>query len=404
MISILITIILERKMGMYSRKERRLKKQRKQLIKRTLCLIFVLFIALSGTVYLSKQPSRQTKKQTIVTTFLPASNYENLQKTVVDFQSANSFDKLLTTKKFIGTALIIKNDQIILEKGYGYSNQAAHKKNTVHSHFQIGSIQKSITASLIAQLIEANKLSFQTKLAQFFPNISGSEQITIKQMLSMVSGLTIRSVPSDSTNEQVLLDEYIHQAYGTHTGIFHYAPINYNLLAGVIEKLTNQPYWNVVKNQLLRPGGLDHTNNYTDWFQRANHTTSYQLINQKDYAKAIHPSLNIYAREIGTGSIDMSIGDLYWYYRSLINQKFFSEKISTELYRPFKGEYYSGGLYVHPTYFRSRGEITDQQTLALFDKNAHTAVILMSNEKNNQLQMSAIQSIYSTISHSHVQF
>ncbi|WP_052607493.1 hypothetical protein [Enterococcus italicus] len=113
---------------MYSRKERRLKKQRKQLIKRTLCLIFVLFIALSGTVYLSKQPSRQTKKQTIVTTVLPASNYENLQKTVVDFQSANSFDKLLTTKKFIGTALIIKNDQIILEKGYGYSNQAAHKK------------------------------------------------------------------------------------------------------------------------------------------------------------------------------------------------------------------------------------------------------------------------------------
>ncbi len=59
-------------------------------------------------------------------------------------------------------------------------------------------------------------------------------------MLNMVSGLTIRSVPSDSTNEQVLLDEYIHQAYGTHTGAFHYAPINYNLLAGVIEKLTNQ--------------------------------------------------------------------------------------------------------------------------------------------------------------------
>gem|GEM_PF-269335 len=366
---------------MYSRKERRLKKQRKQLIKRTLCLIFALFIALSGTVYLSKQPSHLTKKQTIVTTVLPASNYENLQKTVVDSQSANSFDKLLTTKKFIGTALIIKNDQIILEKGYGYSNQAAHTKNTVHSHFQIGSIQKSITASLIAQLIEANKLSFQTKLAQFFPNISGSEQITIKQMLNMVSGLTIRSVPSDSTNEQVLLDEYIHQAYGTHTGIFHYAPINYNLLAGVIEKLTNQPYWNVVQNQLLRPGGLNHTNNYTDWFQRANHTTSYQLINQKDYAKVIHPSLNIYAREIGTGSIDISIGDLYWYYRSLINQKFFSEKISTELYRPFKGEYYSGRLYVHPTYFRSRGEIADQQTLALSDKNAHTTVILMSNEK-----------------------
>jgi len=96
---------------------------------------------------------------------------------------------------------------------------------------------------------------------------------------------------------------------------------------------------------------LNHTNNYTDWFQRANHTTSYQLINQKDYAKVIHPSLNIYAREIGKGSIDMSIGDLYWYYRSLINQKFFSEKISTELYRPFKGEYYSGRLYVHQLTF-----------------------------------------------------
>lgn len=395
---------------MISRKKRRLqqKKKRKIYFYAISCIALltvscvVTFQILEHTKTTQIKTSREPAR--IITQPLTASSYSNLQKTTLVPKTAGAFDSLLEKKRFTGTALIVKDNQIILEKGYGYSNKAKLQKNTVHSHFQIGSIQKSMTAAIIAQLIEAKKLTFQTKLADFFPNISGSEQITIKQMLNMVSGLTIRSLPDDSTNERFIMDEYIQQAYGTKTGTFHYAPINYNLLAGIIEQLTKQSYWKTVKENLLDKGGLHHTNNYVDWFQRADHTTSYQIINQKDYAKVTHPPLSIYAREIGTGNIDMSVGDLYWYYRGLTKGTFFSQNISTELYQPLNHEVYAGGLYVHPTYYRSRGEIANQQTLALFDKKAETAVILMSNQKDNQLQMSIIQSIYSTITNSHVRF
>lgn len=62
-------------------------------------------------------------------------------------------------KKFSGNVLLSKNNEIIFNKSYGYSNKEKGIKNTPETKFMIGSMTKSITALCIMQLSE--KVCFQ---------------------------------------------------------------------------------------------------------------------------------------------------------------------------------------------------------------------------------------------------
>nr|WP_305070017.1 serine hydrolase domain-containing protein [Flavobacterium covae] len=55
--------------------------------------------------------------------------------------------------------------------------------------YQIGSVTKLITATLIYKLIEKKKLGINDKLSDFYPEIPNSEKITIKNLLEHTSGL-----------------------------------------------------------------------------------------------------------------------------------------------------------------------------------------------------------------------
>ena len=46
-----------------------------------------------------------------------------------------------------------------------------------------------MTALLILKQIQSGKITFDTKLSEFYPQIPGSQQISIKNMLYMRSGL-----------------------------------------------------------------------------------------------------------------------------------------------------------------------------------------------------------------------
>lgn len=52
-------------------------------------------------------------------------------------------------KKFSGSVLVSKNNEIIFNESYGYSNKQKGIKNTPQTNFMIGSMTKAITALCI---------------------------------------------------------------------------------------------------------------------------------------------------------------------------------------------------------------------------------------------------------------
>ena len=63
--------------------------------------------------------------------------------------------RLMSTHNVPGAALaLIKDGSIVLEKGYGFRDLAAHDPITTATLFNIGSISKSFTALGVAQLVD----------------------------------------------------------------------------------------------------------------------------------------------------------------------------------------------------------------------------------------------------------
>ncbi|ASN06483.1 serine hydrolase domain-containing protein [Virgibacillus necropolis] len=92
---------------------------------------------------------------------------------------------------FSGVVYMKKEDKVIYESTYGYSNRADELENNLDTRFGIASGCKLFTAIGICQLVEQGKLSFQTRLKDCldieFPNFD--ETITIHHLLTHSSGI-----------------------------------------------------------------------------------------------------------------------------------------------------------------------------------------------------------------------
>ena len=104
-----------------------------------------------------------------------------------------TLDELLneyeTQKKAMGTVSIFKDGKEIYNNSFGLKNIEKNLKADSDTKYWIGSITKSYTATTILQLVDEKKLSLNTNLSDFFPEITNAKSITIKQLLKHRSGL-----------------------------------------------------------------------------------------------------------------------------------------------------------------------------------------------------------------------
>ena len=59
----------------------------------------------------------------------------------------------------------------------------------MNTQYRIGSISKTFTAVLIMKAIEDKKLSLNTKLSDFYPEIENANKISIEQLLQHRTGI-----------------------------------------------------------------------------------------------------------------------------------------------------------------------------------------------------------------------
>src|SRR5512139_383435 len=88
---------------------------------------------------------------------------------------AEKIDQVLSgyanAERFTGSVLVYKNGKTLLSKGYGWKNAAQKMANDDHGIFQIYSVTKTFTSTLILKLVQDGKLSLDTKLSHFYPEI-----------------------------------------------------------------------------------------------------------------------------------------------------------------------------------------------------------------------------------------
>jgi CubicO group peptidase (beta-lactamase class C family) len=98
-------------------------------------------------------------------------------------------------------AAIVQSDETIFAEGFGVRNVETGEPVTPETLFHIGSTQKSMTAMLIATLVDDGYLDWDTPLVEIDPDFELSDpdatkQVTIRHLLSMSSG-----IPDDAEEE-----------------------------------------------------------------------------------------------------------------------------------------------------------------------------------------------------------
>lgn len=282
---------------------------------------------------------------------------------------------------FAGTILVIHQGQTQLSLSRGFADKPSRRANAPHTAFEIDSVQKAFTAALVMQEVSAGKLKLSSKLSQFYPAVAGSRHISIRQMLDMTSGLSCApfAMPTYRSDEQVVHEYIRHLRYRpAKANVWEYQPVNYNLLAGILTKITKQSYEQLLTRRLLQPLHLNET--HFAYKSGPESATGYGWKNNApNYASPYNTSNTAKHYELGTGQLFMSASDLYRAEAAIVSGKLLGKRASDRLHQGGSSSTYAGGLYHNQRYYFANGYGYGFSDFVRISPNGQNAVIVLCN-------------------------
>ena len=81
--------------------------------------------------------------------------------------------------KSMGSVSVFHDGEEVYQRAFGYADVENGIKANANTRYRIGSVSKVFTAVIILKLIEEGKLTLETKLYEFYPEVPNAEKITI---------------------------------------------------------------------------------------------------------------------------------------------------------------------------------------------------------------------------------
>ncbi|MGH9291785.1 MAG: serine hydrolase domain-containing protein [Acidimicrobiales bacterium] len=167
-----------------------------------------------------------------------------------------------------GAVLAVLHDGTVTEASHGVLNKATGVEVTTDSLFQIGSITKSYTATMVMRLVEGGTLALDEPVVSYVPEFTVADpdvtkKVTIRHLLSHTSGIDGDHF-LDTGRGDDCLERYVEslaQVRQNHPlgATMSYCNSGYSLLGRVVEKVTEKTWDAALKELLLDPLGADHS-------------------------------------------------------------------------------------------------------------------------------------------------
>ncbi len=267
------------------------------------------------------------------------------------FQKIDSVLTYFTTNdKFMGSVTIREKDKVVFNKAYGYANLENKVKANIDTKYKIGSITKMFTSSIIFQLIEEKKLTLDTKLSEYYPQIKNADSISIKNLLNHSSGIY------NFTNDTLFMD-YVEtpqtrkamlQRITDYGSVFNpnekaeYSNSNYLLLGYIIEDITKKRYKDVVNERIIKKLKLKNTYYYGKINPKRNEAYSYSFDGTNwEKREEWHESVTFAA-----GALQSTPTDLTKFIRALFEGDIIKEESLEEMKKVDFG--YGKGIFIFP--------------------------------------------------------
>lgn len=174
--------------------------------------------------------------------------------------------------------------------GAGFAGLEEDLAATTDLQWPIRSITKSYTVTLLLQLVDEGKVSLDDTIDQYLDGVTDGDTITLRQLADMSSGnsdYTNAAFGEDFEKDEAkiyTLDELNAFALGMPAQFAAgtekvYTNSNINFLGAVVEKVTGQPFAEVLKERildLLEQSGTQYITDVAEWADP--HPTGYFVI------------------------------------------------------------------------------------------------------------------------------
>ena len=168
------------------------------------------------------------------------------------------------------SAAVFKGDQVLWAQGFGWADPVKRVPAGVRTIYRTGSISKSITAVLMADLMEDGIVAFDDALVDHLPEArglgdprAGMAPITFRQMASHTAGLIrepelegAAAGPIEDWGHKILAS-IPHTRYDTMPGArYQYSNIGYGMLGYALQRAAGTSFMDLVEDRIFEPLGM----------------------------------------------------------------------------------------------------------------------------------------------------
>ena len=246
-------------------------------------------------------------------------------------------------KGFSGAVMVMKQNKMLLKKGYGMADREWNVANTTDGKFRIGSVTKQFTAACILQLIESGRLSLDDKLSKFYPDFPKGDSVTIHMLLNHTSGIAsytdqrnFMDVATLPWSKDSIISYFKNLPYNFSPGNgWRYNNSGYYLLGCIIEKVSGQSYSNYLQQNIFDKLGMKNTG--------VDRLDSVLTMRAKGYSRVGKKTVNAdyisMEWPFSAGVLYSTLDDLYKWDRSLYNNSVLSNASKEKMFTPGRSNY-----------------------------------------------------------------
>lgn len=262
-------------------------------------------------------------------------------------------EETLRTFNVPGIAVsVIKDGKVIHSKGYGVRSVKTNQKVDEHTLFGVASNTKAITAAALGMLVDAGKITWDTKVVDVIPEFKlydsyVTSEFTIRDLLTHRSGLGLGAGdlmiwPDSSTvNKKQLIHNlrYLKPVSSFRTK-YDYDNLLYIVAGEVVERASGITYEDFIESKIIKPLGMNKT--AASWYRLKD--KSNIIDGHAPYqGKLIPVGLSFSEVANAAGGIYSNITDMSkWViammnggkYGSNLENKLFSPEVHRELWTP----------------------------------------------------------------------
>ena len=182
------------------------------------------------------------------------------------------FDRYVTQAardwKIPGLAIaVIKDDSVVLAKGYGVLDLARPDPVTEHTRFAIGSTTKAMTSAALGILVDQGKLRWDDRVIDYLPDFRMydpyvTRELTIRDLLTHRSGLGSTDLlwaRADYTLPEMMRRLRFVTPASSFRSQWSYQNVVYAIGGEIVAKVSGMPWEEFIRTRLFAPLGMSES-------------------------------------------------------------------------------------------------------------------------------------------------